>query len=170
MGDVEKVKKGKGMKVVLIVVSTFLVISIITNFYLYTRQYGDDLQNQVSSLQNEVADLRSAKLIAVNLDGTDNRSGLETPYLHVTGEVVNVGSYAAHNCKLHVILYQGEAVAKDTYIDLGTIYGSIPPIGIVYDPRNPQQAPSWEIWKTVDSKIYYEGEALTTYEATLEWE
>ena len=114
------------------------------------------LLNEVTNLEkarylllSEIENLKSEKLIMVNLDGTDNRPLLGTPYLHVTGEVVNVGTYTAYNCKLHVVLYQGEVVAEDTYINLGTING--------------------EGWKTVDSQIYYEGEELTAYSVTPEW-
>lgn len=159
MSEVEK--KGAGLKIALIVVSALFVISLFANLYLYTRQYGitpdsglenqiADLQNQVSNLQNQVSNLKKAKLTKVQLLGTDKRPWFQTPYLQITGCVVNVGTDTAYNCKLHVILYQGEVTAEDTYINLGTISG--------------------EGWKGVDSKVYYEGEALTAYSITPEWE
>ena len=184
----KEARKGTGLKGALIVVSILFVISLITNLYFYTRQYVGitpdggleqqiadlqsqldslntthqnyvsihshsnleydilenqiaDLQDQTNSLQTQIENLKSAKLILVNLYGTDTRPLSQTPYLHVEGEVVNVGTYYAFNCKLHVILYQGAVVAEDTYVNLGTIIG--------------------EGYTTVDSKIYYEGEALT---------
>ena len=109
-----------------------------------------DLQNEIANLESQIENLKSAKLIKVNLVGTDNRPLFQTPYLRVTGEVVNVGTYTAYNCKLHVILYQGEVVAEDTYINLGTISG--------------------EGWTSVDSKVYYEGESLTAYSITPDWD
>ena len=41
--------------------------------------------------------------------------------LFVEGEVWNIGAQLANNCRLHVILYQDNNVANDTYIQLGTI-------------------------------------------------
>ena len=122
--------------------------------YVSTHSHSNSeyssLENQIANLESQIESLKSAKLINVNLFGTDNRPLFQTPYLHVTGEVVNVGTYTAYNCKLHVILYQGEVVAEDTYINLGTING--------------------EGWKTVDSNIYYEGSALTAYSIYAEWD
>ena len=163
-----EVKTGTYLKIALVVVSTAFVISLFANLYLYTRQYGitpdsglenqvsslqdeiESLENQVSSLQDEIESLKFASLVKVNLLGTDNRPWFQTPYLHVEGCIVNAGTYTAYNCKLHVILYQGEVVAEDTYINLGTISG--------------------ENWKVVDSEVYYEGEELTHYSITPEWD
>ena len=189
----KEARKGTQTKVALIIVSILFVISLIANLYLYARQYGGitpdggleqqiadlqsqldslnathqnyvsthshtnleydilenqiaDLQDQTNSLQTQIKDLESAKLILVNLYGTDTRPLFQTPYLHVQGEVVNVGTDYAFNCRLHVILYQGEVVAEDTHVNLGTIIG--------------------EDYTTVDSKIYYEGEALTDWSIT----
>jgi len=153
--SLSEVKTGSGLKITLVVVSTLFVISLIANVYLYTRQYGgitpdSGLENQIASLQDEIADLESAKLIKVNFHGTDNRPLFQTPYMHITGEVVNVGTHTAYNCKLHVILKQREVVAEDTYIIIGTIVG--------------------EGSATVDSKIYYNGETPSVYQASLEWD
>ena len=158
MSEIER--KGSGLKVALAVVSALFVISLLANLYLYTRQYGvtpdsglenqiADLQSQVSDLENQVSNLEKAKLIKVELSGTDNRPWFQTPYLHVTGGIANVGTDTAYNCRLHVILYQGAVVAEDTYINLGTISG--------------------EGWQGVDSRVYYEGEALTMWSLTPEW-
>lgn len=181
------------LKVSLIVVSILFAISLITNLYLYTRQYvgitpdGNleqqiadlqsqldslntthqnyvsihshsnleyailenqiaNLQDQTNSLQTQINHLKSAKLILVNLYGTDIRLPLTPPYFYVEGEVVNVGTDYAFNCKLHVILYQGAIVAIDTYLELGTIIG--------------------EGYTTVDSKITYLGGEITSQSIT----
>jgi len=63
--------------------------------------------------------------------------------LYISGEIWNVGTAAAQNCKLHVTLYQGDTVAKDTYIELGTINA-----GSFVD---------------VASNVYYAGDALTNW-------
>jgi len=93
--------------------------------------------------------LKAANLVT-RLGATDEKPWLSTDYLHVTGSVINVGTNAAYNCKLHVILYQGQTVAKDTYINLGTIVG--------------------EGYVDVDEKVYYEGSALTNWSITPEWD
>lgn len=156
-----KVGKETRLKIALVVVSILFVVSLIANLYFYNKQYGitpdsglenqiADLQNQVSNLQDEIDALKSANLVKVNLVGTDNRPLFQTPYCRIKGCVVNVGTDTAYNCKLHIILYQGEVVAEDTYINLGTISG--------------------EGWRLVDSKVYYEGEALTHSSITPEWD
>lgn len=108
------------------------------------------LNAQIASLQSQINALEAPKLIKVNLKSDDNRPFLGTPYLHVYGEVCNVGSNTAYNCKLHVVAYQsGGVVAIDTYIVLGTISG--------------------ESWRTVDASPTYGGGALTSWTITPEW-
>jgi hypothetical protein len=63
--------------------------------------------------------------------------------LYISGEVWNVGTDIARNCKLHVTLYRGGTVVKDTYIELGTI--------------NPAT------FREVATNIYYTGVALTNW-------
>jgi len=105
---------------------------------------------QIASLQNQLADLQAPKLIKVNLKSDDNRPWLGTPYLHVYGEICNVGTNTAYNCKLHVVAYQsGGVVAIDTYILLGSISG--------------------QSWVSVDGSPTYSGGALTGWSVTPEW-
>jgi uncharacterized phage infection (PIP) family protein YhgE len=109
-----------------------------------------DLNNQIVSLQSQVATLQAPKLIRVNLKSDDNRPFLGTPYLHVYGEVCNVGTNTAYNSKIHVVAYQsGGVVAMDTYIIIGTISG--------------------ESWTSVNGSPTYSGGALTNWTLTLEW-
>jgi competence protein ComGC len=91
-----------------------------------------------------------ASELVTRLGANDERPWLQTPYFHISGEVWNVGTNAAYNCKLHIIIYQGAVVAEDTYINLGTING--------------------KTFTSVDSKIYYEGSELTNWEILPEWE
>ena len=145
----------------LIRVSIVCAISFVVNGYLYTQlytqQYGisdlegqvADLQNQISTLQNEVDSLKASKLIT-RLGDSDQRPWSQTPYVRIMGSVWNVGTNPAYNCTLHVILYQGQTVAKDAYINLGTING--------------------EAFADLDSRISYEGSALTSWSITPEWE
>jgi len=99
--------------------------------------------------ENLTLALKAPKLSVLSVYSGDVRPWLGTPYLHVYGEVWNVGSDTAYNCRLHVILYQGSVVAEDTYVNLGTISG--------------------ENKKSVDANIYYNGDALTSWSITPEW-
>jgi len=107
------------------------------------------LGGQIASLQNEVDSLKASKLVT-RLGVSDQRPFLQTPYFHVSGEVWNVGTNTAINCKLHVILYQGSVVAEDTYINLGTISG--------------------EYFTSVDERVYYQGSSLTSWSVSPEWD
>lgn len=110
----------------------------------------NSLQGQVSSLNSQIDSLKSAKLIGVNLVSEDSRPFLQTPRVHVYGDVVNVGTNTANNAKIHVVLYQsGGVIAEDTYIDLGSIGG--------------------ESSKSVDTNVYYDGSEITNKQVTLEW-
>jgi hypothetical protein len=122
----------------------------------------DSLRNQTLSLQNENSRLQSEQetlrtlldqlsqgkvpaLLVTRLGASDMRytyTGSDIR-LYISGEVWNVGTEPARNSRLHVTLYQGVVVAKDTYIELGTINGG----SFVDLARN----------------IYYEGVALTRW-------
>jgi hypothetical protein len=94
--------------------------------------------------------LQAAKLISVNLKAEDNRSIVQTPYVHVYGYVVNVGNNTANDAKIHVVLQQsGGVVAKDAYIDLGSVGG--------------------ESVVSVDTKASYEGSEIALASLDLEW-
>ena len=125
------------------------------------------LSNQTSSLQGENSNLLEEKAnlqsqlsllsqgkvpatLVTRLGANDmryNYSGQDLR-LYITGEVWNVGTEAAQNCSLHVVLYQGDTVAKDTYIKLGTIAGGS--------------------YTGVTRNIYYTGDALTRWTITPE--
>lgn len=64
-------------------------------------------------------------------------------HFYVDGEVWNVGTGPAINCKLHVTLYQETTIANETRIELGTIAAGY--------------------YKDVSTNIYYEGPALTDW-------
>ena len=49
--------------------------------------------------------LKAPKLVKAHLMGGDNRPWFGTPYLHIYGYIVNVGTETAYNCKLHVVAY-----------------------------------------------------------------
>jgi len=108
------------------------------------------LQNQLVQKNAEIDGLEAAKLVSVNLKAEDNRAVGQAHYVRVYGYVVNVGTDAADNATIHVVLYQsGSVVAKDTYKDLGSVGG--------------------EAAVSIDTKVYYEGSAIVSTSMVLEW-
>jgi regulator of replication initiation timing len=57
----------------------------------------------------------------VKIDKSENHSNQTR--LFIEGVVWNIGAKPAEKSRLHVILYQGDDVINNTYIDLGTIKG-----------------------------------------------
>jgi hypothetical protein len=111
---------------------------------------GSDKDALIAALQDEINSLSAAKLVSVNLKAEDNRSVVETPFVHVYGYVVNFGNSTAGDARIHVVLQQsGGVVANDTYIDLGSVGG--------------------ESVVSVDTKVYYEGSEITLASMVLEW-
>lgn len=88
-------------------------------------------------------------MIKVDLKAEDNRPFLQDAYVRVYGYVANTGTNTANNAKIHVIIYQGSTVAKDTTITLGSITGGS--------------------YVSVDQKVFYTGSAITSSQANLEW-
>lgn len=90
-----------------------------------------NLQIETTELENQLSNLPNAQgfpKILTRLGTSDVRSSPAEGHpwsgvirFYVSGEVWNVGTADAHDCRLHVTLYQVDAVANDTYIDLGTI-------------------------------------------------
>jgi len=119
-----------------------------------------NLQAENACLQSENADLETqlsyvpasqgSPKILTKLGTTDVRSSPAEGHpwsgiirFYVSGEVWNAGTADAHDCRLHVTLYQVDAVANDTYIDLGTIEASS--------------------YVEVNSNIFYSGSPLTNW-------
>ena len=116
----------------------------------------NSLENQNSNLQNENFNIQSkisqggTPKIVTRIGATDVRQSPAAGHpwsgqirLYVSGEVWNVGSGVARNVRLHVTLYQGDSVANETYIGLGTINAGS--------------------WADAASNIYYSGDALTNW-------
>ena len=119
-------------------------MSLIANAYFYTQQSSftarndalrkqaaelrdevDDLQNETASLQSQLSQLdqEEGPKLVTRLGANDMRFTYQGQdfRLYVSGEVWNVGTSTAHNCRLHVTLYVGTVVAKEAYFELGTI-------------------------------------------------
>jgi len=153
-----------------------LIGSFAVNAYLLAQLYSltmdnNSVQKQVDDFRSHIADLQSEKAsLQGQLQTQQSRASPElvsrlgvkdvrsSPYaghpwsgrirFYVSGEVWNVGKVPAYNCTLHVVLYQGATVANDTYSMLGTIKP-----GSFVD---------------VSANVYYEGEALTSWNVTPE--
>ena len=147
-----------------------LSVSLVGNVYFYNEQRDSAFRNAAlqvqaselnaskSSLENETAELKD-QLNQLNQEGPRlvtrlgardmrfNYTGQETR-LYLSGEIWNVGTSVARNCRLHVTIYQGVTVANDTYIELGVIAA-----GAYVD---------------VASNVYYAGNALTNWTLTPE--
>jgi len=137
------------------VIANYMTISDKNNTIQTLGSQINDLQasiasyeDRVTDLQNQINDLKAPKLIAVNLKSDDNRLG-STPYLHIYGEVCNVGTNTAYNCTIHVIAYQSGTIAINKDIMLGIISGGS--------------------WTSVDWKLDYNGTALTNWTTSLDW-
>ncbi len=110
-----------------------------------------NLQNQTAALQSQIESAHDGlPKIVTRLGARDVRNTPAPGHpwsgqirLYVAGEVWNVGTGPARNCKLHIILYQGNNLANETYAELGTI----------------------EVggWADVAVNIYYNGDALTSW-------
>lgn len=141
------------LKTVLIIVSIGFIISLILNGYFYTQLHGisenGGLEGKITSLQEEINTLMAPKLISANLGGFDKRPFFQTPRLQITGYIFNIGNQTAKDCKLHVVLYQGNIIVQDTYIKLGNIAG--------------------ETGISIDEEVFYDGEGLTDFIITPEW-
>jgi cell division protein FtsL len=110
----------------------------------------NSLNAQITDLNNQADILKLSKLVKVGLQTSDDRPWLQTPRLHVYGYVCNVGTNAAYDSRLHVVAYQsGGVVAIDTYITLGLIFG--------------------ESSTSVDTNVFYNGDALTDWSVTPNW-
>ncbi len=159
-------------KLVWAAIVTILLMSLIGNVFFYSKQPGSAssyaaLKEEASELSairntlgNETAELKdqlnqlslTGPKLVTRLGASDlrfNYSGQKTR-LYISGEVWNVGTSAAHNCKLHVVTYQGIVVANDTNIVLGTIDAGA--------------------YVNVASDVYYLGNALTNWILTPEFD
>jgi regulator of replication initiation timing len=136
------------------------------------EKQNTDLKNQLKSMQTdnaatavENAEIRNqiewvketgAPKITTRLGTADVRSSPATGHpwsgvvrFYISGEVWNMGTGPAENCRLRVTLFQGDAVANDTYVEIGTI-----------DAGN---------YVYVEANIFYTGEALTNWVITSEY-
>jgi regulator of replication initiation timing len=134
-------------------------VTNLENQTAYLQNQTDSLQSENSKLQDENAAVQNqidqvrlsgAPRIVTRLGATDVRSTPAEGHpwsgvirFYISGEVWNIGTGSARDCRLHVMLYQGETVANDTYVELGTINA-----GTYVD---------------VAEDIYYFGETLTNW-------
>ena len=143
----EKNNKNTRLKIGLVVVSILLILTTLITVFIYSNYNKilaerDDLIQQVNDLTNRIEELETPRL-ATSLNVEDKEV-----YLQITGEVWNLGHETAYMCKLHVILYEGDSVAKEEYVHLGDN------VGMIAEQR----------YDRVDAKVYYEGAQITDWE------
>ena len=107
------------------------------------------LSVSAGNLQSQINILKASNLTRINLGESDNRPINGTPYLHIISVIVNLGIETGYESALHVVLYQGATITKDTYVLTGTIPGQT---GI----------------PTTNDVEYY-GSALTAWTITVVW-
>jgi hypothetical protein len=109
-----------------------------------------DKNNQIASLQNQLA---TPKLVSIGLLGlqyTDNRSDTNAPFLQITGYVFNVGSSEANNCTINVNAVQnGNVTALDTSKAITSLDAGA--------------------YETINLQFPYTGQALEAYTSYLAW-
>ncbi len=125
--------------------ATYLSLNATYNAYVATHSHTDA---EYAALEDERDAYKASKLNLLNLQSSDEWS-LDAPYLRVYGEVWNVGSDKAYDCRLHVTGYQDAVKAIDHWIGLGTMLG--------------------ENRKSLDVDIAYLGEPLTAWNITAHW-
>jgi hypothetical protein len=112
------------------------------------------LNDQLSSIEAQIANLTlpddQPRLISVGLQYTDNRTDAASPFLHVTGYVVNVGLAKATDCTVHIFAIQS---GNSTSIDESK-------------PINALEPGSYE---AIDIQFPYSGQPLTAYSSNLDW-
>lgn len=133
----------------LIMISILLITAILCAVYFYSNYSTiatekEQLKQQVNDLTNEIEELNAPRL-ATSLEAEDKEA-----YLQITGEVWNMGHETAYYCKLYVILYEGDNIAKEDYVHIGDN------IGMIAEQR----------YDRVDAKVYYEGAHITDWEIT----
>ncbi len=145
----KKHTKNERLKISLVVVSVLLISATLISIFIYSKYNEliverDDLAQEVNDLTNRIEELEIPRL-AISLNVED-----EEVYLQITGEVWNLGHETAYYCKLHVILYEGDNMAKEEYVHLGDN------VGMIAEQR----------YDRVDAKVYYEGAHVTDWEIT----
>ena len=110
-----------------------ILLAVTIGTLVYYTSESNSLKLQLASSNSEIGVLKAAQL---KLSDPDNPVGgmkygspflgwtNENPYLHVHGIIFNVGTYPAHDCRIHVVATSsnGTTLLED-YIDLGTIGG-----------------------------------------------
>lgn len=108
------------------------------------------LKLEISTLQQELNNFSSAKLVTIGMEYSDNRSTPNAPFVQVSGYICNVGNSNATNAKINILAYQtGNVIATNRTATIETL-----------EPG---------AWATVNLQIPYSGDPLQTYSATLKW-
>lgn len=145
-------EKKKSLNIFTVLAATVAIVALIGLIgvsYVYVRQNStlQDKNSQIASLQNQ---LTTSKLVNVGLQYTDNRSDTNSPFLQITGYVVNVGNAEANNCTIHVNAEQnGNVTALETSATIPSLAAGA--------------------YETINLQFPYTGQALIVYTSYLTW-
>jgi hypothetical protein len=144
-------KKTSNVTNVLAIACIVSLIFLSASLIFYSQQTSNvvNKNNQIASLQNKLTATKP-NLISISLQYTDNRSNTNTPFLQISGYVVNVGNGQANNCTIHITAYRdGNVTALDTS-------ATIPSLDAGAD-------------ETINVQFPYTGQPLGFYNSYLTW-
>ncbi|MGO8805339.1 MAG: LapA family protein [Candidatus Bathyarchaeia archaeon] len=149
MGENKK-SSHSSLIIVLAVIAIVALIGLTSSLIIYSKQNStlQDKNKQISDLQSQ---LSAPKLVSIGLQYNDNRSDPNSPFLHITGYIVNVGSATAKNCAIHVTAGQN---GNATPLNMSTTIAASLDAGI---------------YQIIDVQLPYTGPSLTTYTSYLAW-
>ena len=129
------------------------VLSGVLAVYVEQNINSQNQSKQIASLKSQIDQLEqliAPKLVSVGFQYTDNRSDSNSPFLHVSGYVVNVGSAEANNCTIYVT---GIESGNITVLNSSAL---IPSLGAGAS-------------EAIDFQFPYYGQALVAYTSYLSW-
>lgn len=82
------------------------------------QDIATNLTNQLNEANKQVASLKEPRLTTLAMSLSANKTEFQTNFVRITGYVINTGRSTAHNCTLHVLLYENQTVIKEANISL----------------------------------------------------
>jgi hypothetical protein len=141
-------------------ICTILIIALnisITFYYSGMNNKNTEIQQlnkQINDIQalitNQTLTTAAPKLISVGMQYTDNRTDPNSPFLLVTGYVVNSGTGTANDCFIHVSAIQsGNKTAIDDSVSIKALQPGA--------------------FEKIDIQFPYSGQPVVAYSANLNW-
>ena len=141
-------------------ICTILIIGLNISIIFYYAEMNNkntqiqQLNNQINDIEaliaNQTLTASTPKLISVGMQYTDNRTNPNTPFLQVTGYIINVGTKTANNCTINVSAIQN---GNNTAIDNSAPIKTLQP----------------GTYEKIDVQFPYTGQPIVAYSANLNW-